>query len=80
MAKKERYDKRKKISQIKKKYFITHPEITTEQIQILLTITNEYLTSINLNFDSKFKHRILQSTISLVIHSNESPVEEHKEQ
>lgn len=77
MAKKVyKKDNKKKLLTIKKKYFITHSEITTEQIQNLLTITKEYLTSVQLNYDSKFKHRILQSAISLVLNSNESFVVE----
>lgn len=79
IKKDKKIDKKKKILMIKKKYFYKNSNISTEQIQNLINSTKEYVTSVNLNYDSKFKHSILQSTISLVINNNELPEKEQKE-
>ena len=55
------------ISAIRKQYFIKNPEITTEQIQKMLSSTKDYVSSLNLKYDTKIIHSILQSTISLII-------------
>lgn len=69
---------KKNISNIKKKYFLKNPEITIEQIQKLLENTKDYLIAVNLNYETKVKQSILQSTISLItLHQNlESKQEE----
>ncbi len=79
IKKDKKIDKKKKIHNIKKKYFYKNPNLSTEQIQNLLTLTKDYVSSVNLKYDSKFKHSILQSTISLVIHNNEVQEKEQNE-
>ena len=61
-------ENKKHISVIKKKYFYKNSDINTEQIKNLMKITKDYVSSINLNYDFKLKHRILQSTLSLIVY------------
>lgn len=62
-----RKESKKNISFIKKKYFYKNTELSNEQIQKGLNLTKDYLGTINLNYDSKFKNTFIQSTISLIL-------------
>lgn len=70
--------RKKNISAIKKKYFFKNPELTNDQIQKLLIVTNEYLSSINLQYDPKIKGNIMQSLISLLFLSSKTTTKEVK--
>lgn len=71
--------KSQSLANIKKKYFIQYPEIKTEEIQTLMDKTNDYLGSINLNYDKKIKESVLQSIISLIL-LNQNIKENEKKQ
>ena len=71
--------RKKNITAIKKKYFLKNPELTNEQIQKLINITNEYLSSNNLKYEPKIKGKILQSMLSLVFLNQRRIAKEVKE-
>lgn len=60
-------EKKRNLTAIKNIYFIKKPDISTEQVQKLLTLSAEYKNSINLKCDAKIKINILQSSIALIL-------------
>ena len=61
---------------MKKKYFYKNSIISPEQIPELMKLTKDYIASVNLNHDTKFNSKILQSTIALIIDKYDKKLEQ----